>query len=172
MCSFLRNRYRVESARLKGYDYSSNGKYFITICTKNKIKHFGEIQTGKILLNKSGEIAKRFWMDIPNHFQFAILDEFIVMPNHLHGIIIINHTDVETPNLGVSMEISEQQLLQPIKQRANWNSNSIGMIINQYKRICTIKIKELNPSFSWQSRYHNHIIHTKTEFNLIRNYIR
>jgi len=101
------NKYRIGSKRLKGYDYTSPGKYFITICTKNKIPYFGKIENGEMELSYCGEIAEKFWLEIPNHFPLIELDEFIIMPNHMHGILIIRNPDsisgnpVQTPNLGV-----------------------------------------------------------------------
>lgn len=73
-----------KSIRLKDYDYSKPGKYFITICTKYSECSFGKIHNGKMQLNEYGKIAQQCWLDIPNHFPYAKLDEFIVMPNHIH----------------------------------------------------------------------------------------
>ncbi len=75
--TLYKNKYRIESTRLQKWDYGWNAKYFITIVTKNRENYFGEI-------------ANKFWFEIPVHFPFVILDEFIVMPNHIHGIVIIN----------------------------------------------------------------------------------
>jgi putative transposase len=179
MCSLFRNRYRVESARLKEYNYARDGKYFITICTKNRIHYFGELMTGKMVLSEIGEIAYKFWMEIPDHFPLVEIDEFIVMPNHLHGIMIINRkiVDVETPKLGVSTmasslsSLSKSQSNNTVKQTSKYKSKTIGLVINQYKRICTINIRKIDPSFSWQSRYYDHIIRTRTELKLIQKYI-
>ena len=109
MCALYKNRYRIESSRLKGYDYSCNALYFITICTKDFFPYFGEVNSDNILVLKGpGEIARRFWLEIPNHFNCAKLDEYIIMPDHIHGIIKIRNTKnitgwpVETPKLGVS----------------------------------------------------------------------
>lgn len=87
----FKNKYRVESLRLKNWDYSSNGKYFITINTQNSKNYFGKIINKKVILNNIGKIAEKYWKEIPNKFQNAIIDEFIIMPNHIHGIIIINN---------------------------------------------------------------------------------
>src|ERR1700722_13511603 len=76
-----------KSIRLKGYDYSQNGLYFITICTYNRECLFGEIINKKMILNDAGKIANECWLKIPEHFPGAILHEHVIMPNHLHGII-------------------------------------------------------------------------------------
>jgi REP element-mobilizing transposase RayT len=78
------------SIRLKGYDYSQAGAYFVTIVTYKRQFLFGEIVNGKIKLNDGGKIAEQCWNDIPKHFPNAIMDEFVIMPNHIHGIIILN----------------------------------------------------------------------------------
>jgi len=75
--------------RLEGFDYSVEGYYFVTICTKSKIEWFGKINNGEITLSEFGKIVKNFWLEIPNHYQNALLDHYIVMPNHIHSIIIL-----------------------------------------------------------------------------------
>ncbi len=87
---FNPEKHHRRSIRLKGYDYSQPGAYFITICTKNRKCLFGNIINGKMILNDAGHIAQNCWLEIPNHYSNVILDEFVIMPNHIHGIIIIN----------------------------------------------------------------------------------
>ncbi len=77
------------SIRLPDYDYSSEGAYFVTICTKNREGLFGEIRNGTVELSKIGQIVRDYWLEIPKHFGNVQLDEFVIMPNHLHGIINI-----------------------------------------------------------------------------------
>ena len=89
MNNLFKNKYRIRSTRLQNWDYSSNGNYFITICTKNRHHYFGKIIDGKMQLSDIGIIAERYWNEIPNHFSCVILDEFIIMPNHIHGILVI-----------------------------------------------------------------------------------
>lgn len=84
------------SVRLQGYDYSKEGLYFITICTIDKLCLFGEIVDTKMIRNELGEIVTQCWIDIPNHFPNVILHKFIIMPNHLHGII-----ELTSANAGV-----------------------------------------------------------------------
>ncbi len=87
--TLYKNKYRVESARFKGWDYSSNGGYYITICVKNRASIFGYNENNKIILSNIGKIAEDCWRGIPDHFPFVKLDEFVIMPNHVHGIIFI-----------------------------------------------------------------------------------
>ena len=84
----MRNR---KLNRLPQYDYSSEGYYFVTVCTKDREERFGEIENGKMVLNEYGKLAKMQWQEMPKHFQSIQLDEYVIMPNHIHGIIIINN---------------------------------------------------------------------------------
>ncbi|MBF0240454.1 MAG: hypothetical protein HQM12_22350 [SAR324 cluster bacterium] len=81
------------SIRLKGYDYSWPGAYFITTCVQNREPLFGEIETGRMITNANGDIVSRIWFDLVNHYGNIVLDEFVVMPNHFHGIIMITGHD-------------------------------------------------------------------------------
>ncbi|HBR80819.1 MAG: hypothetical protein UX09_C0031G0013 [Candidatus Uhrbacteria bacterium GW2011_GWE2_45_35] len=84
--------------RLSGYDYSQEGWYFVTICTKDRIDWFGEVVEGKMVLNTLGQKTCEFWKEIPKHFPDVCLDEFIVMPDHVHGIIFIKKPDTNVGN--------------------------------------------------------------------------
>ena len=84
----MNNRTR-KSNRLRTYDYSRGGHYFVTICTHNRVNYFGEIDRDQMELSNIGQIAKDCWQHIPEHFENTALDEFVVMPNHIHGIIIL-----------------------------------------------------------------------------------
>jgi putative transposase len=94
------NKYRVDSARLRGYDYSRPGAYFITICTKNRVHYFGKIIDGKMALNNIGKIVECEWIRSFEIRKELLRDEWIVMPDHIHGIIIIVNGDrsrIEVP---------------------------------------------------------------------------
>jgi REP element-mobilizing transposase RayT len=90
MSEKFRDKFRVSSTRLLKWDYSKNGYYFITICLADRQCIFGEIKDGRSFLNKIGNLVKGFWLEIPHHFPFVTLDEFVIMPNHVHGILIID----------------------------------------------------------------------------------
>jgi putative transposase len=85
----FKNKYRIPSARLQNWDYGWNASYFLTICTQNRQCFFGDITNAEMELSEIGEIAHKYWNEIPAHFPFVKLDAFVVMPNHVHGIIII-----------------------------------------------------------------------------------
>ncbi len=86
--------------RLKDYDYAKEGFYFVTVCVKDRVKRFGEVKDGRMMLNEYGEMVNRYGMGIPGYYKDVALDEFVVMPNHIHGIIIIG-TDVGTEHCSV-----------------------------------------------------------------------
>lgn len=194
MSDKFRNKYRIPSARLQAWDYGANGLYFVTICTQNRECFFGDIAdadtpdlgvsttnldvstTPTMQLSEIGGIAQKYWMEIPRHFPFVKLDAFVVMPNHVHGIIIIDKPDdnngvrtVETPNLGVSTVPESNKITAAASQK--WKPQTLGVIINQYKRMVTIHARKINKSFAWQSRYYDHIIRNKISYQRIKNYI-
>ncbi|MDI6780275.1 MAG: hypothetical protein QME25_08860 [Bacteroidota bacterium] len=88
--TLFKNKYRIESTRLKEWDYSNAGWYYITICTKDKICWFGKILNGELESNDIGKLVKGCWQEIPKQFLNVDIDKYVIMPNHIHGIIIIN----------------------------------------------------------------------------------
>lgn len=102
-------KYRVPSNRLKEYDYSSDGAYFITICTKNRENYFGEVADGTMVLNEMGQIVQNEISDIKNHFQNVLVDKFIVMPNHVHVILMLQNNDFDN-EMTHCRDVSEKHL--------------------------------------------------------------
>ena len=98
----FQNKYRIESRRLKNWDYRNNGAYFITICTKNRKHFFRRIVNKEMVLNEIGLLANNFWAEIPKHFLNVELGNFQIMPNHMHGILIINNLVVDALHCEVS----------------------------------------------------------------------
>ncbi len=82
-----KNKYRSESARCPYWDYSTPGFYLVTICTHDRQHHFGTVSNGTMVLSEMGACAERYWKEIPNQFSFANADAFVIMPNHIHGVI-------------------------------------------------------------------------------------
>ena len=99
MYSFYRKRRHRNSLRYPGRDYTHPGKYFVTICTANKTEWFGTIINAEMRLSEIGSIAFKLWCEIPQHFPYITLDEYVIMPNHIHGIIIIDR-HIEKPVVG------------------------------------------------------------------------
>ncbi len=148
---------------MKGYDYSQAGAYFITICTKNRECLLGEIKNGEIILNEYGEIARKEWIKSQIIRKEMKLDEFIIMPNHIHGIVIIDHgTNIVGAN-GRS----------PLRD-FRMEPKSISSFVAGYKSSVTKQINLVRklPRFSvWQQNYYEHIIRNETELNALREYI-
>ncbi|WZL87659.1 transposase [Salinimicrobium sp. 3283s] len=94
MADLFKNKYRIKSARLESWDYRWNAAYFITICTANRKHYFGEIKNGKMEFSPTGVIADILWHEIPHHASGVELGNFIVMPNHIHGILILNNPEI------------------------------------------------------------------------------
>jgi putative transposase len=176
----FKNKYAIKSARLEGYDYSQNGLYFVTICTKDREHFFGEVVDGKMVLNDVGKIIEDELLKTPIIRSNVILDTQVIMPNHLHVIVeIINQPNgvetrgVETPRRGVSTNpITPQNKPKRGGYNPQWKPNSLGSIMNQLKSVCTKRIWKLNSrTFAWQSRFYDHIIQNEIELNQIREYI-
>lgn len=180
------NKYRITSARLPQWDYGNSANYFVTICTKNRESYFGNIDQGVMQLSPLGDIALKFWLEMPAHFPFLTLDAFVIMPNHVHGIIVIDKIHaptigsmhpVETPKLGVSTTLGVSTNL-GVSTASNtdaasqkWKPATLGVVINQYKRIVTIHARKIEAGYAWQSRFHDHIIRNYESYLKIRNYI-
>ena len=165
----FQNKYRIPSARLQSWDYGSDANYFITICTQNRKHYFGEIINREMHLNTIGKLAEQYWFEIPNHFSFVKLGNFVVMPNHIHGILIIDKRDdyVETRQCLVST--TDETIGQTRFQ--NQGKNTISSIIGSYKSVVTRMSRNIHADFGWQSRFHDHIIRNSFAFENIQNYI-
>lgn len=183
----FRNKYRISSARMQNWDYGWNAAYFVTICTANRDWFFGDIMDDKTDLSEIGEIADKYWLTIPEHFPFVKLDVHVVMPNHVHGIVIIDKPDdgrndiknngrnVETQNfasLPQPQPIPRQlQSSQQSKNKFGPQSQNLASIIRGYKTGVTKYARNNNIDFIWQSRFHDHIIRNDAEYQRIKNYI-
>ncbi len=174
----LRNRYRIPSTRLRGWDYASPGFYFVTICVKNRVPCLSEIVNGEMHLSPIGEIVAEEWQRTTRVRANVVLDAWVVMPNHLHGIIGITASDagdarrgemivVETFRRGISTTTGVTAAAP-----AAWKSNSLGAIIGQFKSVCTKRIWAAgHRDFAWQSRFYDHIARNEAELEHIRRYI-
>jgi putative transposase len=193
MADKFKNKYRIDSGRLRNWDYSWNSAYFITICTKNREHSFGKINAGEMILSDIGNLANNCWLEIPQHFPFVKLGDHVIMPNHVHGIVVIEKTgngqdcvstdgidDLRTGSeLRTVVETQDFASLPspilpnrpPTKNKFGPQSRNLGSIIRGFKIGVTIKARPIDPSFSWQSRYHDHIIRDEKSYLRISNYI-
>ena len=157
------SKHHRRSVRLNHYDYSQPGAYFITICTHNRRCMLGNINSEMAELFSTGNVAKKFWLEIPTHFQNVELDQFVIMPNHIHGVIkIYDHKPVGVQYIEPLQENKYQHII----------PKSIGSIIRSYKSAVTRWCSKNNhQNFQWQRNYYEHIIRNENELNRIREYI-
>ena len=168
MKDLFKNKYRIQSTRFQNWDYGNNSPYFITICSKNRFHYFGEIENNEMNLNEFGSLAEHFWKEIPIKFPYTKLDDFIVMPNHIHGILFIEKPvetqfiasssnndirNVETrliaSNTDNNSYSEETRLIASLQGGITKNMNpmlneNISRIIRWYKGRCSFEIRKLN----------------------------
>jgi REP element-mobilizing transposase RayT len=155
------NHYR-KSLRLKEYDYSLPGEYYVTICTHERECILGEIFDGEMKLNARGIIADKCWREITKHFENVKLDDYLIMPNHVHGIIIITESCRDLINQIPTKDFS---LMKNPKI-------TLGKIIRHYKARTAKCIYDSGiANFKWQRGYYDRIIRNGKELNNIRDYI-
>jgi putative transposase len=165
------------SIRLQCYDYSQAGALFVTICTNNRENLFGDIVAGAMQLNYAGQTVERCWVDIPAHFPCVELDEFVVMPNHIHGIIVL--TDAITTVWAKDLRAKDiwaknrAKNISPLQPRPTGTSGTIGSIVRGFKIGVTKWFRQQNTVHEvWQRNYWEHIIRNETERDRFREYIR
>jgi putative transposase len=181
MMDKFQNKYRIPSARHPHWDYRWAGAYFITICTKNRLNYYGKIENGAMQLSQVGVIADILWYEIPHHAKNVELGAFVVMPNHIHGILILTGDDDDNGNDNVDVNVNAETghaLSLPITNKTiaqqrfqNIGKNSVSSIVGSYKSAVTKHANRLGYEFAWQTRFHDHIIRDKTSFEKISNYI-
>ncbi|MDH5297028.1 MAG: transposase [Nitrospirota bacterium] len=153
-------RYRSHSIRLPWWDYSQAGGYFVTICTQDRQCVLGEIVEGSVVLSPAGLIVEEEWRRTATVRQHVCLDDFVVMPNHIHGIVVLTGDPGKTSQLDVSTK------------KANLKPNSLGAIIGQFKSVSTKRIRGAGfPKFGWQARFYEHLIRDEPSLGNIRQYI-
>ncbi len=197
-----KNKYRIPSTRLRNWNYSNNAIYFITIITKNRKHFFGEIvkttklpQSKQIHLSEIGEIAQNEWCKTPKirpDMNLKLL-EFIVMPDHFHGIIVIGKNEFNggmgkgvvglkndvvvgdarhcASTLITNCDYGKRNIL-PYKNTFSFQTKNLASIIRGFKSAVTIQARKVNPSFAWQPRFYDRIIRTNESYQATANYIK
>jgi REP element-mobilizing transposase RayT len=150
------SRPQRKSPRLPGYDYSSNGAYFVTICTHQRTHLFGEVTEQDMILSAAGEVAEQELGQIPAYWNGLVeIDCFVVMPNHVHAVIVMFGANSNNPDTQKGVP-------------------TLGRVVNGYKGGATRRIRQLlnqPEAVIWQGRYHDHIIRNETGLNKIRHYV-
>ena len=150
-----KNKYRIPSARLHGWDYRTSAPYFVTICTKNRAFIFGHIENGNMYLNQLGQFANECIENITTFSKAAFISNHVIMPNHVHAIIELNNDtyDYEPNSFGPLL------------------AKSLSSVVNHYKGRVTKYALGNNLNSGWQARFHEHIIRDRAAYERIFNYI-
>ncbi|MBD2721657.1 hypothetical protein IC234_05910 [Hymenobacter sp. BT189] len=159
------DRFRIASARWAGYDYSQNGAYFVTICTLNRARYFGEIilptgnwEEAELASTAQARIAWECWLQIPVRFPFVRLDSFVVMPDHVHGLLLFDKADEKRPALNYQNTFGPQR-------------ENLAAVIRGFKAGVSALAKQQGLEFNWQSRYHDRVVRNDAELWKIQQYI-
>jgi REP element-mobilizing transposase RayT len=183
----FKNKYRIETTRLRYWNYGNNGYYFITICTKDRIPYFGSVINGKVELSEIGKIALDELQKTPEirKDMNVTLGEFVIMPNHIHCIIIIGENEYNKhyrdathgDNIcGNATQNNRRDATHGVSTINTTNkfgpqSKNLASIIRGFKSAVTKRAKIINPDFSWQPNYYERIIRDEKSFNTISQYI-
>ena len=189
------NKHHRRSIRLKGYDYTQAGVYFVTIVTQNRACLFGDIVAGEVRLNAFGQAVAETWLWLGTQYGYVELDEWVVMPNHLHGIIIITETDNGCPTDGGGVGGGSRTAPTVIGATGGGGGvgggsrtaptviastapmvkrKPLGRLIGAFKTVSTKRINEYRGTpgvVVWQRNYYEHIIRDERSLNRIREYI-
>ncbi len=156
----MKNKFKSKSLRLKYWNYQNSAVYFVTICTKNKSHYFGKIEKGKMIYSPIGAIAYVLWNEIQHRNQTVTLGDFVIMPNHLHAILILS-----------SDSITNDNTLLGKNRFQNMGKNSLSSIIGGYKSSVSKYAHKLNIEFQWQSKFYEHIVRNEYSLEKISEYI-
>lgn len=155
-------KHHRRSIRIRAYDYSQGGVYFVTICTRDRECLFGEVVDGEMQLNNVGQMATGAWEEMPGRFSSVRLDAFIVMPNHVHGIIVV----------GAQFIAPQVIPSDRFRKGAINRAPTLGEIVRTYKALSTRAIRRtVNPGFAWQRNYYEHVVRDEESLNRIRQYV-
>lgn len=157
-----------QSIRLKGYDYMQAGLYFITMNCYERARLFGKIMNGTMVLNDAGKIADACWLEIPQHFPHVILHEYVIMPDHVHGII-----EILGANLNQLIGVKNFSPATDKSTMPRSPSKTIGSVVRGYKIGVTKWMRQNTNVYDvWQRNYYEHIIRNEKSYQTISNYIK
>jgi putative transposase len=175
-------KHHRHSIRLKGYDYTRPGAYFVTICAQRRVEIFGNIVKGDMDLNQFGHIVQAAWFDLPRHYPHIQLDAFCIMPNHVHGIIVLDEPHVGAGLKGEAFQpdgmmyregsMPEDNKTRPYKHVPK--HHPLSEIIRAFKSFSARRINGIRNTRGvpvWQRNYYEHIIRDEADFNIIRAYV-
>ncbi|MDR6197417.1 transposase [Siphonobacter sp. SORGH_AS_0500] len=165
MDELYRNKYRIPSARRTHWDYGWNSIYFITICTRDRKHFFGEIINDEMVLNEAGMVTSHIWETISEQFSYVLLNEFVVMPNHMHGLLTLNHAVGQSEIAVANAKGGITSIHNPMFHE------NLSKVIRWYKGKSSYEIRKFQSSFGWQARFHDHIVRNDESLRRIQEYI-
>jgi REP element-mobilizing transposase RayT len=178
---YFKNKYRVASTRLGHWDYADEGFYYVTICTNGRVCNLGEIKENNVYLSEVGKIVLAEWLKTQTLRPNVILDDFIIMPNHIHGIIVIqNDQNVETPFIKNVLDADDfghpqgrdtVHRVSTERKFGGLSPKSLSSIINTFKGAVSRNCHTKNLNFQWQDNYYEHIIKDDEDYARIKEYI-
>ena len=163
-------RRQRRNMRLPGYDYSQSGAYFVTICSFRRMPIFGRISDREVVLSAEGRIVREEWLRTEIIRKEITLDEFVIMPNHFHGIVIIEKSSSESASVGAHGHAPQPRDHAPLRR----SPRSLGSLVARFKGSATrqVRTKRADPIFKvWQRNYYEHIVRDDIELNRLRRYI-
>lgn len=172
----FKNKYRIEPTRLKNWDYGNSAAYFITICTANREHFFGKIVEEQCIapLSSIGIIVEQEWIKTPEIRPDMNLElgEFVVMPNHFHGIIFIGNNEYNGGDVMHGRDAMHRVSTDGIyKNEFGSQSKNLASILRGFKSAVTVQARKINPEFGWQSGFHDSIIRNPKSYDVISQYI-
>jgi REP element-mobilizing transposase RayT len=167
------SKHHRRSIRLKGYDYSQPGAYFVTICVEHRECLFGEIVNAEMHCNTFGDIVWKWWNELPNYYAPVVLDAFVVMPNHIHGIVVISDVGAGSSR-PMSTPTNESGRDDPATTIDAPKKRTLGQLMGYFKFEITKEINALcDTGYAkvLQRDYYEHIIRNEREWDAIATYI-
>ena len=173
MQKLFQGKYRIPSARAEFWDYSQEGSYFVTICTKNRVRYFGEVRNGIVVLSDIGKIVQEEWLRTPTirPDMNVCLGEFIIMPDHLHSLLNVGNNQF---NYVAGIDGKMQSNIQGYtnSRTPGPQCKNLASIIRGFKSAVTARVQHLSAAFSWQPNYHERIIRDDRAYVAISQYIK
>jgi putative transposase len=180
-------RPRRRAMRLCGYDYAQPGMYFVTVCTAGRMALFGEIRDAQMWVNEAGRIVEAAWKELPGHYPCLVIDAFVVMPNHVHGIIILHKAEDKFGLVGAGSPRPVLVSTRPEVGGATWDNGSggiergavtaplpLGKVVAYFKYESAKRINAFRGTAGapvWQRGYYDHIIRRGDSLDRVRRYI-
>lgn len=161
-----RGRYRTASARLPGWDYATPGWYFVTICTRHRQPVFGRVRNGTMHRSDLGDLAHGCWEAVPVHHPGTRLDAFVVMPDHVHGLLGLPDAP-SAPHPPAAPRGARTTPMGRLSPRAG----TLGLVLRSYKGAVTRRARRAGADFAWQARFYDHVVRNGRDLDRIRQYI-